>query len=105
MKRALLLLTFTVAVGASLFGAAYWGQLYALKSSTKIEAAYIHAVRIQADCIDLEGWDCVRFTQKAIADMLAARMSVLQQRSLIDDNVAADVKEYLGWHELSYASE
>ena len=98
MKKTLFIAVLLAGVFSVLFGAAYWGQRVGIRSSTKIEAAYIPIVTKSRDCYEISDWDCVRVSQDIMAGLLATRLKVLKDNSLIDESVSDSVDEYLSWY-------
>ena len=82
-----------------LFGAAYWGYVRGIESQAALEAPYIVVIQGLAECHEKRDWECVQLTNEMMSVMLASKMKVLVDESMVDDSVLDDVEAFLKWHE------
>ena len=99
MKKTLTIALLLSVVVTGLYGAAYWGQRHRIKASTRLEAAYIPLIRKGQECHAQADWNCVRITREMMAGLLATRLTVLRNNSLIDESVSEAVDDYLAWYD------
>lgn len=99
MRRAIVTSLFFVAAVALVYATAYFGQRHGIKSSTRIEAAYMPLLQKQHDCLASGETECIRVTNEMMSSLLATRMRVLKEHALIHETVEEEVDNYLSWFE------
>ena len=95
-------ITAIVAISVFLFAAAYWGYLRGIEAQAVLEAPYIPVIQGLAECHEKRDWDCVQVTNEMLSVMLASKMEVLVDESLIDESVRDDIDAFLEWHETTW---
>lgn len=103
MMKALTAVLALVVLVALLFGAAYWGQQYGIKSSTRVEATYLPMLQNAHECVVYRDWECVESSQEFLATLMAERLQILHDNGLVDPSVAESIEDYLSWYDANIA--
>lgn len=93
-----------VVLAALLFGAAYWGQQYGIKSSTRVEATYLPMLQNAHECVVYRDWECVESSQRVLAALMAERLAILYDNGLVNASVEEQIDDYLSWYDATIAN-